>query len=89
MKFRLTATSLMYAMGDPDDVQRYLGKYIEKIKNADTSLDLPKPVIEGHRVYIDLMHGSQFFNLAKMLDKNLIICNDDEPTIEIYDDWRE
>ena len=89
MKFRLTATSLMYAMGDPDDVQRYLGKYIEKIKNADTSLDLPKPVIEGHKVYIDLMYGSQFFTLAKMLDKNLIICTDDEPTIEIYDDWRE
>ena len=89
MKFKLTATSLIYSMGDPDDVLRYLGKYIEKIKNADSSLDLPKPVIEGHKVYIDLMHGSQFFNLAKILDKNLIICNDDEPTIEIYDDWRE
>ena len=89
MRFRLTATSLICAMGDPDDVLRYLGKYIEKIKNADASLELPKPVIEGHRVYIDLMHGSQFFNLAKILDKNLIIRNDDEPTIEIYDDWRE
>lgn len=89
MRFRLTATSLICAMGDPDDVLRYLGKYIEKIKNADSSLELPKPVIEGHRVHIDLMHGSQFFNLAKILDKNLIIRNDDEPTIEIYDDWRE
>lgn len=89
MRFKLTATSLMYAMGDPDDVLRCLGKYIEKIKNADASLDLPEPVIEGHRVYISLMYGPQFFNLAKILDKNLIICNDDEPTIEIYDDWRE
>lgn len=89
MRFKLTATTLMHAMGDPDDVQRYLGKYIEKIKNADSSLELPKPVIEGHRVYIDLMHGPQFFNLAKILDKNLVIWNDDEPTIEIYDDWRE
>lgn len=89
MRFKLTATTLIHAMGDPDDVLRYLGKYIEKIKNADASLELPKPVIEGHRVYIDLMHGPQFFNLAKMLDKELVIRTDDEPTIEIYDDWRE
>ena len=28
--------------------------------------------------------------LAKALSQNLIICFDDEkPTIEIYDDWRE
>lgn len=88
MKFRLTATSSLNR-DNPDDASVYRGKYIKKIKNADASLDLPEPVIEGHRVYIDLMHGSQFFNLAKTLDKNLIICNDDEPTIEIYDDWRE
>lgn len=88
MRFKLTATSLLNR-DNPDDASVYLRKYIEKIKNADSSLELPKPVIEGHRVYIDLMHGSQFFNLAKILDKNLIICNDDEPTIEIYDDWRE
>lgn len=89
MRFKLTATSLIHAMGDPNDVLRYLGKYIEKIKNADASLELPKPVIEGHRVYIDLMHGPQFFNLVKVLDRELVILNKDEPTIEIHDDWRE
>lgn len=90
MRFKLTATSLSYTVCDNlNDVLRYLGEYIEKIKNADASLELPKPVIEGHRVYIDLVYDAQFFNLAKMLDKELIIRTDDEPTVEIYDDWRE
>lgn len=88
MKFRLTATSSLNC-DNPDDASVYRGKYIKKIKNADDSLDLPEPVIEGHRVYIDLMYGSQFFNLAKALDRELIIRNENEPTIEIHDDWRE
>ena len=90
MRFKLIATSLPYTVCDnPDIAPIYLKEYIEKIKNADASLELPKPVIEHNQVFIDLMHGSQFFNLAKILDKELIIRTDDEPTIEIYDDWRE
>lgn len=88
MKFKLTATSLLNR-DNPDDASIYLRKYIEKIKNADASLDLPAPVIEGHKVYISLMCGSQFYNLAKTLDRELIIRNENEPTIEIHDDWRE
>ena len=88
MRFRLTATSSLNR-DNPDDASVYLRKYIEKIKNADASLDLPEPVIEGHKVYIDLMYGPQFFNLAKTLDRELIIRNENEPTIEIHDDWRE
>lgn len=88
MRFKLTATSLLYC-NNLDEAPIFLKKYIEKIKNADASLDLPEPVIEGHKVYISLMYGSQFFNLAKALEKELIICEEDEPTIEIYDDWRE
>lgn len=88
MRFRLTTTSSLNR-DDPDDASVYRRKYIKKIKNADASLDLPEPVIEGHRVYISLMYGSQFFNLAKTLDRELIIRNENEPTIEIYDDWRE
>ena len=91
MKFRLTATSVPYytTCDDPDIVAIYLREYLEKIKNADASLDLPEPVIENHQVYMSLMYGSQFHNLAKTLDKELIIRTDDEPTIEIYNDWRE
>ena len=91
MKFKLVATSLPYTVCDnPDIAPIYLKEYIEKIKNAADSLELPEPVIEDHNVYIDLMYGSQIFNLAKTLGQNLIICFDDEePTIEIYDDWRE
>ncbi len=90
MRFKLIATSLPYTVCDnPDIAPIYLKEYIEKIKNADDSLELPEPVIEHHEVFISLMYGSQFFYLAKMLDKELIIRTNDEPTIEIYDDWRE
>ena len=90
MRFKLVATSLPYTVCDnPDIAPIYLKEYIEKIKNADDSLELPKPVIED-QVYIDLMYGSQIYNLAKALSQNLIVCFDDgEPTIEISDDWRE
>lgn len=90
MRFKLVATSLVYGVIDNlDTVPTCPEKYIEKIKNADSSLELPEPVIEHNQVFIDLMYGSQFYNLAKILDKELIIRTDDEPTIEIYDDWRE
>ena len=90
MRFKLTATHLSYRCNHLDDAPVCLRKYIEKIKNADDSLELPEPVIEDHQVFIDLMYGSQIYNLAKALSQNLIICFDDEePTIEIYDDWRE
>ena len=91
MRFKLDATSMSYAaLDNPKIAVTWLEKYIEKIKNADASLQLPEPVIEHHKVYIDLMYGSQIYNLAKALSQNLIICFDDEePTIEIYDDWRE
>ena len=89
MKYKLTATHLSYCC-NLDDAPACLKKYIEKIKDADDSLNLPEPVIEHNQVYIDLVYGSQIFNLAKALSQNLIICFDDEePTIEIYDDWRE
>ena len=89
MKFKLISTSFSYRCNHIDDAPMCLRKYIEKIKNADASLQLPEPVIEHNQVFIDLVHGSQFFHLAKILDKELIIRTDDEPTIEIYDDWRE
>ena len=89
MKFKLIATHLLYRCNHIDDAPMCLRKYIEKIKNADASLELPEPVIEHNQVFITLMYGSQLYNLAKMLDKELIIHTDDEPTIEIYDDWRE
>ena len=92
MKFRLTATSVPYTTrGDnPDIIPIYLGEYLKKIKNADASLDLPDPVIENHQVYIQLMYGSQIYNLAKTIGLELIVRYDtEEPTIEIYDDWRE
>lgn len=90
MRFKLDATSMPYAVLDnPNIAVTWLEKYIEKIMNADASLQLPEPVIEHNNVYINLVYDAQFFNLAKMLDKELIIRTDDEPTIEIYDDWRE
>ncbi len=90
MRFRLIATSVPYTYKEPATELMHLREYIEKIKNADDSLDLPEPKIEGDHVYISLMYGSQFHNLAKTLHMELIIRIDDpEPTIEIYDSWRE
>lgn len=89
MRFKLIATSLVYGVIDNTDIETCPEKYIEKIMNADASLQLPEPVIEHNQVYINLVYDAQFFNLAKILDKELIIHTDDEPTIEIYDDWRE
>ena len=89
MRFRLTATSVPYTYKNPATELIYLRKYIEKIKNADDSLDLPEPEIEDDHVYISLMYGSQFFNLAKTLNHEIIVRNENEPTLEIYDDWRE
>ena len=85
MRFRLITTSMMYSSGEND-----LKEYLEMMKNADATLDLPDPIFDNGRVYIHLMYGSQFVNLAKTLDKELIVhTNITEPTIEIYDDWRE
>ena len=89
MRFKLIATHLMYRCNHIDDAPMCRRKYIKKIMNADASLQLPEPVIEHNQVYINLVYDAQFFNLAKILDKELIIRTDDEPTIEIYDDWRE
>lgn len=89
MRFKLIATHLMYCCNHIDDAPMCLRKYINKIRNADASLQLPEPVIEHNQVYINLVYDAQFYNLAKILDKELIIRTDDEPTIEIYDDWRE
>ena len=91
MRFKVVATSMPYAaLDNPNIAVTWLEKYIKKIKNADASLQLPEPVIEHHKEFIDLVYGSQIYNLAKALSQNLIICFDDEePTIEIYDDWRE
>lgn len=59
MKFKLVATSLVYGVIDNlDTVPTCPEKYIEKIKNADSSLELPEPVIEDHQVYIHLVYAS-------------------------------
>ena len=91
MKFKLTATSIPYTLKGGMTVEAdYLKEYIEKIKNADVTLDLPDPIIDDGHVYICLMYSSQIVNLAKTVGEELIVCiNNPEPTIEIYDSWRE
>lgn len=90
MRFRLIATSIPYSYKDPNTERIYLREYLEKMKKADADLDLPDPIFDNGKVYIHLMYGSQFVNLAKTIDKELIIHTSDvEPTLEIYDDWRE
>ena len=90
MKFKLIATSTPYTLKGGMTEADYLKEYIEKIKNADAALDLPDPIIDDGHVYIRLMYGSQIVNLSKTVGEELIVRIDEpEPTIEIYDSWRE
>lgn len=82
MKFRLITTHMMYTEDD-----FYLKKYIEKMDKAGQ--DGPAYIVKDGKLYVDIFYGSDLFKLAKVLGEELIIRKDEEPTIEIYDDWRE
>ena len=88
MKFRLIATSMPYNMdGDEAD---YLKDYIKMIDDA--GYDALAYIIENGKVYVNIFYGSDIVALAKILNEELIVSltqRRDEPTIEIYNDWRE
>ena len=87
MKFRLIATSIPYNMnGDEAD---YLKDYIKMIDGA--GYEGPAYIIENGKVYVNIFYGSDIAILAKIVKNELIVSVNDreEPTIEIYDGWRE
>ena len=89
MKFRLIATSMPYSM-DGNQEADYLKDYIKMIDDAGCYA--PAYIIENGKVYVNIFHGSDIVALAKILNEELIVSltqRRDEPTIEIYNDWRE
>lgn len=89
MKFRLIATSMPYNM-DGNQEADYLKDYIKMID--DGGYDAPAYIIENGKVYVNIFYGSDIVALAKILNEELIVSltqRRDEPTIEIYNDWRE
>ncbi len=88
MKFRLIATSMPYTMGDKQEVD-YLQDYIKMIDEA--GYEGPAYTIENGKMYVNIFYGSDIAALAKIVKNELIVSfiQREEPTIEIYDSWRE
>ena len=84
MKFRLTATNSYNSGNDAEDLKKYL-KMID-----EGGLEAPTYIIEDGRVYVIIFYGSDMAKLLKIIGEELIVTNyPEEPTIEIYNGWRE
>lgn len=85
MKFRLKATNMRCRGSDAEDLKQY----IEKIDKAGA--EGPAYIIDGGRVYVNIFYGSDMAKLAEIVGEELIVtvAGVKEPTIEIYDSWRE
>jgi len=90
MKFRLTATSSPYTVyGNSKTDAEYLTDYIKMLDAA--GYEGPAYIIDNGKVYVNIFYGSDIAALAKIVKNELIVTVNDreEPTIEIYDSWRE
>ena len=90
MKFRLTATSMPYVTCDNSKTDaEYLEDYIKMIDEA--GYEGPAYTVDNGKVYVNIFYGSDMAALAKIVKNELIVSVHDreEPTVEIYDSWRE
>lgn len=85
MKFRLIATDMRCTGNDAEDLK----KYVEMIDKAGA--EGPAYIIENGRVYVNIFYGSDMAKLAEIIDEELIVTlnRTKEPTVEIYNGWRE
>lgn len=85
MKFRLIATDMRCTGNDAEDLK----KYVEMIDKAGA--EGPAYIIENGRVYVNIFYGSDMAKLAEIVDEELIVTlnTTKEPTVEIYNGWRE
>ena len=85
MKFRLIATDMRCTGNDAEDLK----KYVEMIDKAGA--EGPAYIIENGRVYVNIFYGSDMAKLAEIVGEELIVTLDrtKEPTVEIYNGWRE
>lgn len=89
MKFRITATS-------SNNITKMLKRYpflkdkvkIEQVtQTVNTMWGFVTNTYE--KCFIEIATLEEFMELIEMLDNEIIILTDNEPTIEIYDDYRE
>lgn len=85
MKFRLIATDMRCTGNDAEDLKQY----VEKIDKAGA--EGPAYIIENGRVYVNIFYGSDMAKLAEIVGEELIVTvvGAKEPTVEIYNGWRE
>ena len=85
MKFRLIATDMRCTGNDAEDLKQY----VEKIDKAGA--EGPAYIIENGRVYVNIFYGSDMAKLAEIVGEELIVtvAEAKEPTVEIYNGWRE
>ena len=89
MKFHLIATSIPYTTYDSKTEADYLSDYIKMLDEAAS--EGPAYIIDNGKVYVNIFYGSDMAILAKIVKNELIVSvyEREEPTIEIYDSWRE
>ena len=90
MKFRLIATSIPYTTYNNSKTEAdYLSDYIKMLDEAAS--EGPAYIIDNGKVYVNIFYGSDMAILAKIVKNELIVSvyEREEPTIEIYDSWRE
>lgn len=90
MKFHLIATSIPYTTFNNSKTEAdYLSDYIKMLDEAAS--EGPAYIIDNGKVYVNIFYGSDMATLAKIVKNELIVSvlDRDEPTIEIYDCWRE
>ena len=84
MKFRLIATDMRHSGNDSEDLEKYL-KMIDEAGSEWLAY-----TIEEGRVYVNIFYGSHMAKLSDILGEELIVSGaNHEPTIEIYNGWRE
>lgn len=74
MKFKIVSTS-----SDPLDLDYY-------VILRGNGLNIER---ENGEVFVIINRADEFMRIIKVLEEDIIIHDDDIPTIEIYDTWRE
>lgn len=74
MKFKIVSTS-----SNPLDLEYY-------VTLRGNGLNIER---ENGEVFVIINRVDEFMRIIKVLEEDIIIHDDDIPTIEIYDTWRE
>ena len=90
MKFRIMATSC----GGGDDLLTTFPFLKDRVKKEQVMVSFISfggrvEYIPDEKCFIEIATLEELMKLIKMCDNDIILLNDDVPTIEIYDSFRE